>query len=224
VGDADSYIRDTPSIAQIMGVDADAAGSVLTDAFNSMIVLYLGLLAVFFTVSALGRMPASEAAGFTEQMLATPVSRVRLLGSWVLVAVVGGVGVLACGGLGLGAAAATTGGSGGSASAAASLAGAVFAYVPAVLATAGLAAAVYGAFPRAAAVNWVVLAYSLVAAMFGGILKLPAWAVDLGPLAAIGSVVGKAWDPAPALALTAAALALAAVGWVALRRRDIPAV
>ena len=100
---------------------------------------------------------------------------------------------------------------------------AALAYFPAVLVLAGLAAALVGLVPRAAALSWAGVAYVVFVAWFGLLLDLPGWAMDLSPVQLTPLVPSEDWEAAPLLGLTALALVLLAAAAAGFRRRDLAA-
>ncbi|MDR1187353.1 MAG: hypothetical protein LBK95_07845 [Bifidobacteriaceae bacterium] len=221
-GSLDSYLRDNPTIAQAISVDPTASGPALRDAFVAILIAVLGVLAAWFTCSVLGRLQWSETAGLTEQVLAAPVSRIRWLASTWIVGVLGGVGLLAVFGTSLGATMPRSEGQS-LVHAIASHLSAAASFTPALVATAGLAAALYTLAPRAAVLNWVVLACGFTMTMYGHALGLPEWATHLTPISAIRPPQGAAWNAPATVWVTAAGLALTAVALAGIVRRDIPA-
>jgi ABC-2 type transport system permease protein len=66
-----------------------------------------------------------------------------------------------------------------------------------------------------------VLAAAVVIALFGQVLQLPQWVLDISPFTHVPKLPGGTVWLAPMLWLSLAALAFCAVGLAALRRRDI---
>jgi ABC-2 type transport system permease protein len=219
--DMDSYIRDNPNMAEFIGFDPAAASQAMRDGFNGVMAMYLAFMALWFAISTMARLRTAETEGLAELVLAGPVARVRWVGAHAAVALAGGTALLLLGGLAFGGTSpvgpdSTWWGT------MADLTAAALTFLPALAATVGLATFVYGVWPRATAINWAALAWGFVASMFAMILKLPDWAPRLAPLSAIPMPQGQPWDPPATWWLTAAAAALAAIGLLATRRRDIP--
>ena len=87
---------------------------------------------------------------------------------------------------------------------------------------AGLAVLLYGLLPRLASVTWAVLAVCVLLGQLGAVLELSQWLLDLSPFTHTPQVLGGHWHPTPLWLLTAVALAMAATGLTAFRRRDLP--
>jgi ABC-2 type transport system permease protein len=76
--------------------------------------------------------------------------------------------------------------------------------------------------PRwAGTLAWLALAASLVMGQLGALLTLPQWAPDISPFTQVPRMPAEAFSATPIRWLLAAAAALATVGFVAFRRRDL---
>jgi len=106
------------------------------------------------------------------------------------------------------------------------LLGAAMVQLPASLAVAGAAVVLFGLAPRASVAGaWTVVGVVVLIALFGQVLQLSQWVLDISPFAHVpklpGAAVTAASTGAPLLWLGLAAVALAAAGLAGLRRRDI---
>lgn len=182
---------------------------------ESFFLFVLYVLAQVATAAALAvalQVRTDESDGLAETVLAQPVTRARWAASQLAVAAAVGAGILTA--IGLGAA---------STSGRPALAFATLAYVPSILLVVSLAIALVGWVPRAAvAASWAVLGVLLLADLLGEFaLVPPAVVVWLSPYAATFSALAGAGLPLLLSLLTAASAALAALGIVGLRRRDL---
>jgi len=100
-----------------------------------------------------------------------------------------------------------------------SLAGLVMA--PAMWVVAGASFAMYGIHERLAFASWALVAWTFVAGIFGGVLHLPQWALDLSPFSHVPALPAASMSWPPLVALVIVASALLAVGHLALSHRDI---
>ena len=76
--------------------------------------------------------------------------------------------------------------------------------------------------PRASVAGaWAVLGVVVVIALFGQVLQLSRWLLDISPFTHVPKLPGGAVSAAPLLWLSLAAVATCAVGLAALRRRDV---
>jgi ABC-2 type transport system permease protein len=203
--------------AQTFFPGASSAG--LVEAYFATIFAFQALLAAAFGVSSVLRARGEEVSGRAEPVLATATSRSAWLGSHVTVALLGSALLVVTSG---GCTALVRALSTGDAGSFGRLFAASLAYVPAVWVVVGLAVALVGAAPRAAAgVAWGVVAYVLVATMLAGALNWPAWVGDLSPFSWTPLVPIEGWTVAAAAGLGAAVVVLLAVGFGAFRQRDL---
>jgi ABC-2 type transport system permease protein len=211
---AQAMLAENKQWAELLGLDQAA----LTEAFLSMLVFLCALLGVCFAVQSLGRAAAAEAAGTLEVTLAAPVSRRRVFGARAVAAVGGGGLVCLAGALAVGLGAQFAG-----AGDWLELSGAGLAYLPVVALFSGIGLALYGFAPRSNSLTWALVAYGAVASLFGEVLRLPDWAVELGGFGAVGLVPATPWAPERLALIAAAGLAAGGLGLWRFRRRDIPA-
>ncbi|MGH3358005.1 MAG: hypothetical protein ACRDO7_04330, partial [Nocardioidaceae bacterium] len=212
----------------IEGVSADnnalkdviAGGSDQSDAFLSFVVILIALVAGGFALQSTGRMAEEERDGRLEPVLAGAIGRRRWLLGHVLAICTGSVLVAVVGVLahGVGVAA-----SSGVAAEVVRMLGASLAYVPAMLAIAGLATALYTVRPSLQPIGWAAYAFAAIVATLGDTLRMPDWAMSISPMDWVGRVPV---DAAPAWALACAAFAVcsfAVVASASIHTRDIPA-
>lgn len=193
-------------------------GASLVDSFLATSINLLGLLATGYAISAALRVRTEESAGRAEAVLAAPVARSSWVVAHLAVAATGATAVMASAGLGLGVAYA---GVTGDASQVPRLVAAALVVVPAVLVFAGAAVALFGLLPRAALAAWAFLAVAVVVGLFGQLLRLPEWSIDLSPLSWAPGVPAEDFRIVPVLGLAAAAAALTGAGLRGLRVRDV---
>jgi ABC-2 type transport system permease protein len=185
-----------------------------TGLFVSLIMTGVGALAGAAALQTVLRLREEESAGHAEALLATPLSRVRWLGTTVLggwvsaalpvtaAAIAGWASLVAYGK---------------QAEAAHALAQA-FAELPAALVFAGIAALVAAAVPRAAiAAGWSAYALAIVLGLFGPLLKLPDWLQRISPIADVPTTPVDDW--LSTVLLIAVAVALPVLAGIAFRSR-----
>ena len=203
---------DNAALQEVMGGDQ-------TDAFLSFMVLLLALVIVGYAVQSASRVSEEEREGRLEPALAGAIGRVRWLAGHLIAICLGTVVVAATGALALGVAVAAVQSDG---SEVARMLGATFAYLPAALAIAALAIALYAVRPALQPLAWLVFAYAAVVALLGDSLQMPDWAMDISPLNWVGQLPldDVKWWPLLLAALIACVLGAAASA--AFHRRDIP--
>jgi ABC-2 type transport system permease protein len=199
-------------------VIAEIGGASIAESFASMVMVIMAIIASVYVVMATLRPRAEENAGRAEPVLATALSRVRWLGSHLVVVLVGSVVMLLAAGLGIGLSGAS---SMGDAAMLGKLVGASLAYLPALWVTAGVAVVLVGLVPRAAALAWIVPLYAFLVGYLGQILQFPNWMNNLSPFGHIPQLPVADLDLVPLVALTALAAALAVGGLFAFREREV---
>ena len=192
----------------------------IVNAYLASLMLLAGLVAAGYAVSAALRLRTEETEGRADPVLAGVVGRVRWGLSHVVVAVVGTAVLLAVAGvatgLGYGLRAGGTGGW------VTRMLGAGVAEVPAALVIAGVAIAVFGLLPQvSAAVSWTVVGLAVALNIFGQVLQLSHWVLDISPFTHVPRLPGGTVSASPLWWLCAIAVVLGVTGLAALRRRDI---
>jgi ABC-2 type transport system permease protein len=192
----------------------------LTDAYLAAVMMIMGLVAAAYAVSAVLRLRSDETAQRAEPLLAAGASRMNWAAAQLILAFGGAVAVLAAVGLGSGLSyGARAGDVGGQLP---RLLGAALAQLPATFAVAAVVVALLGLLPRSCvAAGWAVLALAAVLALFGPTLQLAQPIQDISPFTHSPHLPGGVVSAVPLVWLALAAVALAAVGLVGLRRRDI---
>jgi ABC-2 type transport system permease protein len=85
-----------------------------------------------------------------------------------------------------------------------------------------VAALAFGAVPDGCiAVAWTAVGVAVLLDIFGPMLQLSHWVLDISPFTYVPRLPGVAVTAAPLFWLSVIALALSAAGLAALRRRDI---
>jgi len=154
-----------------------------------------------------------------EPVLATAVGRLRWATSHLLFAVVGPAITLSAAGLAAGLTYGLSTGEVGE-ELPRVLAGAV-AQLPAVWVLAGIAAALFGLLPRLTSLSWAALGAFVLLGLFGELLQLDQWMVDLSPFTHIPKLPGGEVSAEPLVWLISVAAVLTMAGLVGFRRRDL---
>lgn len=215
-----SQLASDPNLAGIREamrrIGAGGSGP-LTELFISAILSIVGVLAAAGAVQSVIRLRQEEQSGTAEVLLATPVSRIRWLFSYVGVGIVAVLAVLL-------AAAITAGFSAVAAGEDASMIGHAFAaasaQAPVALVYLGVLTLLFVLLPSwTVPVGWAALGLGAFVGIFGGLIQLPDGIRHLSPFADAPVVVGDVdWTGGYwMLGITIAALAAAAA---LIRRRD----
>jgi polyether ionophore transport system permease protein len=191
----------------------------LVNALLAAMMGFMGVAAAIYAVQAALRLRGEESGERAEPVLAAAVGRIRWAWSHLVFAVVGPVVLLVLVGLTTGLVyGAHTGDMG---KALGQLLGSALVQLPAVWVLTGIAVALFGLVPRWSAAAWGALVAFLVLTELGSVLNLSGWVADISPFTHVPKLPGGAFTAAPLLWLACIAVALTAVGLVALRRRDL---
>ena len=191
---------------------------VLTDAYLALELGAMGAIVSIFGMQAVMRMRQEEVAWRTDIALATATSRSKWLASHVVMAVAGTAGLILIGGLASGMGDALQVGDAGQFG---RILGGAAVQIPAALVMTGIVVATFGLWPRLTTATWGLLVAFMLLGQFGTIFNLPSWVMDLSPFAHTPRIPGSELQWAPLVAMSAIAIALIGVGFVAFRRRDI---
>jgi ABC-2 type transport system permease protein len=192
----------------------------ITNAYLAAIMSLAGLVAAAYAVSVILRLRTEETGDQAEPILVTATGRVRWALSHIAVAVVGAALLLAVAGVAAGLGYGARAGSAGTQ--VATMLGAAMGQLPAALALAAVAVLLFGRWPQAfVAGAWTAVGLVVALDLFGQVLQLSHWVLDISPFTHTPRLPGGTVQAAPLLWLSLAALAFAAVGLAALRRRDI---
>jgi ABC-2 type transport system permease protein len=192
----------------------------ITNAYLAALMLLAGLVAAAYAISVVLRLRTEETGGQAEPVLATATGRIRWALSYITVAVAGAALLLAVAGVAAGLGYGLRTGSAGPELA--RMIGAAMGQLPSVLVLAAVAIALFGLWPRACVPGaWTVLGLVVVINLFGQVLQLSHWILDLSPFTHAPRLPGGTVSAAPLLWLCALALAMSVAGLAGLRRRDI---
>ena len=190
----------------------------LADTYIAAVMGICGSGAAAYALLAALRLRSEEAAQRAEPLLATAVSRTRLMASHLTIALGGSALVLVVAGAGAGIA---DGARSHDAGQLPRVLGAALAQLPATWVLAGIAVAVVGLVPRWAVASWGVLAAFILLGQVGAIFQLSPTVMDLSPFAHTPHLPGGTFSVAPLAGLCAVAAVLIAAGIGGFRRRDI---
>jgi ABC-2 type transport system permease protein len=215
MGDLEAFFQGNKLLEELL---LAAEGYTLTEQFVPMLMLVMAIIAVIPPIIAMNKLAAEERKNRTEQLLSLPLSRTKLIGSYLLLSVFNGFIMLSATVIGLWLAAESVMEEG---FAFGTLYGAALAYYPAVLIFIGLAAFLVGWAPRLTGFIWIYLIYTFFISYLGGLFQLPEWLGKLSPFGYIPGLPVEDMDWMPVLVLTILAIILMLFGLAGYRKRDI---
>ena len=194
--------------------------AVIVNAYLAALMLLAGLVAAAYATSAVLRLRGEETEGRAEPVLAASVGRIRWALSHIAVAVAGTVLLLAVAGAATGLGYGLRAGPAGPQ--VTRMLGAALAQLPASLALAAVAVLLFGLLPGAAVPGaWTAVGLAVVIELFGQVLQVTHWVLDVSPFTHTPRLPGGTVTAAPLAWLCAAALAFSVAGLAGFRRRDI---
>ncbi|ORA98857.1 ABC transporter permease [Mycolicibacter minnesotensis] len=191
----------------------------LEQAFLAVAFTMLGMVAGAFAVSLVLRLHQEEVSARAETLLAGALSRDRWMASQLAAALVGPAMAILAAGLAAGIVYGTAAGDIGGQLPAVLASAAV--QLPAVWLPAAVAVALFGLAPRFAPAAWAVLISFVALYLLGTLSGLPQWVLDFEPFVHVPLVADGGVSPVPLIVLLAIDAGLIAVGFGALRRRDL---
>lgn len=211
----EEFVRDNPTMADFLTA---SGGASLVDSYLATSMHLTALIGTAAAVQWTLRLRTEETSMRAEPVLATAVSRAEWTRSHLIVALAGSVAAMAsiAGDLGAAAALATR-----DPAMLGRVVVAALVHLPMMWLTVGFTLALVGRLPRLATAGWAIVAVGIVIAMFGAVLQLPGWAIDLSPFEHVPLSPAESVTVAPLLVLLAVTAALVAIGLDGLRRRDI---
>ncbi|HEU4666761.1 MAG TPA: ABC transporter permease subunit [Arthrobacter sp.] len=206
------------SVTSALRAMIQAQGVSLSQLMVSAMFSIAGILAAACALQAIIRMRQEEAAGTAELLLSTPVSRMRWLGSYLLLGAASVVLVMFLAAFGAWASLSAAGDS-------SMDAGAIWetaaAQLPAAFIYLAVPSLVFVLWPSAAvALGWALLGAGVVLGIFGGMLGLDQALRDISPFSHTPVPSGSTTDWSGAWWMLGIAVVTAAVAAAAMRRRE----
>lgn len=192
----------------------------LTDAFLAAEIGVMGVLGAAYGLTAANRLRSEEAEGHTEALLGTATTRIRWATSHYAAALAGVTLLMLLAGLsiGIGAAFALHDGS-----QIGRITLAALAQAPAAWVVTSVGLTVFGWAPRLTGVTWGLFVAFIAMGEFGVLWNAPPWLMDLSPFQHSPLLPVGSGGISALVSLTATAAALAALGYLGWRRRDMTA-
>ena len=208
-------ITGNPDLEVWIGGDTSS----IVEPMAAMFVLLLSMLVGGYVLQSLGSLRTEETSGRLELQLSEARSRSAWLAPHLLVVAGGTLVVGAAGAIAL---AVSTAAALGNSSWVPTLLTAAAQHLPVMLLLGGLSLTLFGWAPRWQPAAWAVFAVAAVIGYMGPGLDLPAELVEWAPFGLVGNVPAEAVDVTGSVVAGVGGLALALLGVVGFRRRDVP--
>ena len=215
LGDLEGFLSTSELVQKMIPT---VEGFSLTQSFVTMLMTIISVLGTIPVLMFVVKVNSEEKKNRISQLLAAPVSRNSLIGSYTLIGLMTSILMQSMSVLGLWSAAALTmedvlsfG----------TLFKASMVNVPAIWIFVGVAVFLIGRFPKLTGLTWAYLIYGFFVEYMGEFLKLPDWTRKLSPFSHIPSVPVDDVKISTLFIIIAIALVLIGVGFREYNRRDI---
>ncbi|MBD7909290.1 ABC transporter permease [Sporosarcina gallistercoris] len=190
----------------------------VAEQFLPLLMLVMALIATIPGILAMHKLAGEEKVDRIDSVLGRSVSRIRLLGAYVSVAVMNGVVMNSIAALGLWLASINVMEEPLSA---ALIFAASAVQIPAILVMIGLSSLLIGIAPKWNSLVWLYLVYSFVTLYLGSLLQFPEWATRISPFGWVPEWPIESMDWVAEVSLVMIAVVFAVAGMVGYRKRDI---
>ncbi|NLP35249.1 MAG: ABC transporter permease [Clostridiales bacterium] len=215
LGELEGFLSSSPLVQKMI---PSIEGMSLSQSFITMLITILSVLASVPVIMFVLKLNSEEKKNRINQLLATPISRNKLMGSYTFIGLVSSLVMQLTSSLGLWSAALFVMEEPVSLKV---LLKASYANLPAMWIFIGVATFLIGWLPRLTSLTWAFLIYSFFVEYMGEMLKLPEWMANLSPFHHIPSIPAENIKISTLLLIAGIAAILIATGFVGYNRRDI---
>jgi ABC-2 type transport system permease protein len=214
-GDLESFFEGNDMYQQML---QQAEGASIVEQFIPTLMIVLSLIATIPPVMAMNKLRGEEKKGRLEHLLVRAVSREKLIGSYLVLAVVNGFVMLSLSAIGLWSAATAVMEEG-------MEFGMVYSgalvYFPAMLVMIGIVAFLNGFAPKFTNWIWAYFLYSFFVLYLGNLFQFPGWVGKLSPFGYVPQVPIEDATFMPLFILAIIGAGLMTAGVIGFRKRDI---
>ncbi|WP_156291579.1 ABC transporter permease [Oceanobacillus salinisoli] len=214
-GDLDSFFEGNELLEQML---ASEEGFSYTEQFIPMLMMIMSILASIPTLMSMLKLSGEEKKSRIDHLLGRAVSRTRLMGSYVIIAIFNGFMMISLSAIGLWAAASAVMEEPFSFG---TIYGAAMVYYPAMLVMIGCTVFLIGYAPKLTGLIWIYLFYSFFVLYLGGLFDFPDWVGKLTPFGYIPQLPVEDMEVMPIFILVLISITLMVSGFVGYNRRDI---
>jgi ABC-2 type transport system permease protein len=215
LGDLEEFIGGNEMLAEMV---SPVEGVTLTEQFMTMLMSVISMICTIPPLMMALKLRGEEKKNRSEHLLVRAVSRTRLMGSYLAIALGVGIAMLLLAVFGLWAA--------GSAVMEEALSfttmlEAALAYLPAMWVITGVALLFIGILPQLTSLTWLYLGYSFIVVYMGDLLQFPEWMGKLSPFGHIPQLPVEEFDTAKVSLLVLLAAGLMLAGFIGYNKRDL---
>ncbi|ASK61840.1 ABC transporter permease [Virgibacillus phasianinus] len=215
LGDLDTFFESNEMMKQMFSTEQ---GYSVTEQFVSTIMMVLAIIATIPPLMAMNKLNGEEKKERTEHLLGRAVSRNRLMGCYLLIAVVNGFVMISLSAIGLWAAAISVMEDPFSYGTIYRMA---IVYYPAILVMISVAVLLIGCVRRFTSLIWFYVFYSFVVLYLGGLFQFPDWVGQISPFGYIPQIPVEEMKWLPITMLIGVAVVITALGFIGYNKRDI---
>ncbi|WP_040287090.1 ABC transporter permease [Sporosarcina koreensis] len=215
LGDLESFFDGNELLQNMLTVGSTRP---IAEQFLPMLMLVMALIATIPAILSMQRLLGEEKNGRIDSILGRPVSRVRLIGTYLTVAGINGIVMnsLAAAGLWLASHSAMA-----TRLPLSMIMGASAVQIPAILVLIALCTLLIGALPKASPLIWIVLVYSFVVLYLGSLFQLPAWMAGISPFGSVPAWPVEEMDWVAVVELVVVGVIVGVGGVFGYRERNI---
>ena len=216
-GDIEMFIDSSDLIKQVLMSDPNGN---TTMQFVDTLLVIMSIISTIAVVIIINRLSAEEKRGHIEDLLSRNVSRFKLMGGYILIALIFSVILQILTVIGLWSASYMVIDE--SFNFAILLKSAMM-YVPAMFVFAGLASALIGVIPGSLIIVWIFLGYCFFIDYLGNLLNVPQWMKDMTPFGQVPKygLGTEEYDITATAVMFGITAVLITIGLIGFRNRDI---
>jgi len=215
LGDLDSFFEGNEMIQQLL---VSKAGFTLMEQFIPMLMSIMAMISTIPALMFILKLKGEENKNRTEHLLGRAVSRIKLLGGYVVISLMISYVMLFLTAFGFWSAGIAVLEDGISFS---MLHNAAAVYLPALWIMIGIAVLLVGFAPKLTGFTWLYLGYSFIVVYLGGLLQFPEWMSKLSPFGHIPQLPVEDITFVKLATLTFIAAMLTTIGFHSYKQRDI---
>ncbi|MCR6107490.1 ABC-2 transporter permease [Salipaludibacillus agaradhaerens] len=214
-GDLESFIEGNDMYENML---VQVEGISIVEQFLPTLMIVIALIATVPPLMAMNKLRGEEKKGRSDHLLARAVSRIRLMGGYLVLSLVNGFIMLSVSTFGLWAAGAAVMDDGLEFT---MVYGAGIVFYPAMIVMIGLAVLLIGCLPKLTQVTWIYLLYSFIVVYLGQMFQFPDWVAQLTPFGHIQKVPIEDASFLTLFILSAIAVVVIMMGFIGYRKRDM---
>ncbi|WP_330949379.1 ABC transporter permease [Virgibacillus sp. MG-45] len=215
LGDLDTFFADNEVMQDFL---APIPGVSLTDQFISLLLTIMAMIGTIPVLLSLLKLKGEESKHRLESMLALPISRYQLLGSYFMIAMLLSIFMNLLAVLGLWSVGNTVLDNGLSLM---TLIKSDIVYLPAIWVMVGVAIVLLGTTPKQTGFIWLYLTYSFIVVYMGDLFQFPTWMKKASPFGYVPQMPVEDMRVTPVLSLFVIAIIMMIAGFLFYRKRDL---